>query len=202
MPTQRHFPTSVRLKSNIKTPNGKYIIRKAERALLNERIRSINNSIAMFKSVRDTCKNQLESMVDKGTMEKCNEFIETRREIRHLKTLDRHLSKFNRLCPWDGVHGENGHIDTCTATTIATTKAVEQRNLGNFITNSGDNNNNNSTSASTNIAISSTHTSSNTINGNWVRNSSKPPWQKHKNDFWLMGLTLFWYPGNHQPVST
>ena len=31
------IPTSVRLKGNIKTPKGKYIIRKAERALLNER---------------------------------------------------------------------------------------------------------------------------------------------------------------------
>ena len=30
------IPVSVRLKSNIKTPKGKQIIRKAERALLNE----------------------------------------------------------------------------------------------------------------------------------------------------------------------
>ena len=43
------IPVSVRLKSNIKTPKGKHIIRKAERALLNERVRSINNSITMFK---------------------------------------------------------------------------------------------------------------------------------------------------------
>ena len=80
------IPTSVRLKGNIKTPKGKYIIRKAERSLLNERIRSINNSIAMFKMLRDTCKNQLESMVDKETMEECSIHIENRRELRHLKT--------------------------------------------------------------------------------------------------------------------
>ena len=43
------IPVSVRLKSNIKAPKGKYIVRKAERALLNERVRSINNSITMFK---------------------------------------------------------------------------------------------------------------------------------------------------------
>ena len=48
--------------------------------------------------LRDTCKNQLESMVDKETMEECNIYIENRRELRHLKTLDRHLSKFQRLC--------------------------------------------------------------------------------------------------------
>ena len=146
----------------------------AERSLLNERIRLINISIAMFKTMRDTCKNQLESMVNKEIMEKCNEFIETRRELRHLKTLDQHLSKCKRLChdytggcsnPQHGVHGENGHTDTCTATT--TTKSVEQRSLSNFITNSGDNNNINN-----NI---STSTSTNTIDGNWVRNFSKNP---------------------------
>ena len=82
------IPTSVRLKSNIKIPKGTYIIRKPERALLNERITLINNSITMFKLLRDTCKNQLESIIDKETMEKCTDFIETRRELRHLKTLD------------------------------------------------------------------------------------------------------------------
>ena len=118
----------------------------------------------------EKCKIQLESMVDKGTMEKCNDFIETRRELRNLKTLDWHLSKFKRLCHdyiggcsnlRHAVHGENGYTDTCTATTITTTKTVEQRNLGNLITNSGDNNN--------------TSTSTNTIDGNWVRNLSKKP---------------------------
>ena len=79
------IPTSVRLKSNIKTPKGKYIIRKAERGLLNERIRSINNSITIFKSLRDTCKNQLESILDKKTMEECTDFIKTRRELRASK---------------------------------------------------------------------------------------------------------------------
>ena len=58
------IPTSIRLKSNIKTPKGKYIIRKAELALLNERIRAINNSIAMFKMIIDTCMIQLEGILD------------------------------------------------------------------------------------------------------------------------------------------
>ena len=50
-----------------------------------------------------------------------------------------------------------------TATTITTIKTVEQRNLGNFITNSGDNEN----------ISNSTSTNTNTIDGNWVRNLSK-----------------------------
>ena len=52
------IPVSVRLRSNVKTPKGRQIIKKAERALLNERIRSINNSITMFTIQRDTCMNQ------------------------------------------------------------------------------------------------------------------------------------------------
>ena len=79
------IPTSVRLKSSIKTPKGKYIIRKAERTLLYERIRLINNSITMFTSLRDKCKNQLENRLVKETMEELTSFIETRRELRHLK---------------------------------------------------------------------------------------------------------------------
>ena len=45
MPEQRCYIIQLNLKSNIRTPKGYYIIKKAERALLNERIRSINNTI-------------------------------------------------------------------------------------------------------------------------------------------------------------
>ena len=92
------IPVSVRLKSNVKTPKGRQIIKKAERALLNERIRSINSSIAMFTIQRDTCMNQLKDNLDKETMEKCEKFIKEKREIRHLKTLDQQISKFERVC--------------------------------------------------------------------------------------------------------
>ena len=43
-------PVSIRLKQNIKTPKGLQIIKKAEKALLNERVRSINNTLIMLKS--------------------------------------------------------------------------------------------------------------------------------------------------------
>ena len=108
------IPVSVRLKSTIKTPKGRYIIRKAERALLNERVRSINNSLTMFKAQRDTCINNLETSIERDTMNDCYNFIKVRREGRHQKTLDREISKFHRLClkniaycP-DFEHGEHG----------------------------------------------------------------------------------------------
>ena len=52
-------PVSICLKQNIRTPKGLQIIRKAERALLNERVRSINNTLNMLKSLRDTCREEL-----------------------------------------------------------------------------------------------------------------------------------------------
>ena len=82
------IPVSVRLKSNIKTPKGRQIIKKAEIALLNERVRSINNSLVMFTMQRDTCMNQLKDNLDKEIMDQCERFINEKREIRHLKTLE------------------------------------------------------------------------------------------------------------------
>ena len=52
-------PVSVKLKSNIRTPKVRAITKKAEKSLLNERIRSINNTITMIKFERDTCMNSL-----------------------------------------------------------------------------------------------------------------------------------------------
>ena len=92
------IPVSVRLKSNIKTPKGRQIIKKAERALLNERIRSMNNSIAMFTIQMDTCMNKLKDNLDKEIMNECERFIKEKREIKHLRTFDCHISKFERLC--------------------------------------------------------------------------------------------------------
>ena len=92
------IPVSVQLKSNIKTPKGKYIIRKAEKALLNERVRSINNMINMFNWQINTCIEELENQTRKEDMEECYRFIEGRRETRHQKTQKRHLEKFSRMC--------------------------------------------------------------------------------------------------------
>ena len=50
---------SVKLKSNIKTPKARLITKKVERALLNERIRSVNNTLTMMRIERDTCMNSL-----------------------------------------------------------------------------------------------------------------------------------------------
>ena len=64
---------------------------------MNERIRSINNTLNMVRSLRDTCINQLREVLNDEWMDKCREFIEVRREHQHLKTLNRQKLKFERL---------------------------------------------------------------------------------------------------------
>ena len=91
------IPTSIKLKSNIRTPKGQHIIYKAEKSLLNERIRNINNTIAMLKLQVDTCTYLLETNLDGKIMEECIKFIKNKREKRHFQTKQHQIGKFIRL---------------------------------------------------------------------------------------------------------
>ena len=70
-------PVSICLKKNIKTPKG---LQRADRSLLNERVRLINNTLNMLKSQRDTCIDQLRRVLSNEWMDKCKDFIEVGRE--------------------------------------------------------------------------------------------------------------------------
>ena len=70
---------SICLQKNIKTPKGLQIVRRAERALMNERVRLINNTLNMVRDLRDTCIDQLREVLNEDWMDKCREFIEVRR---------------------------------------------------------------------------------------------------------------------------
>ena len=95
--SEEPVPVSIHLRMNIKTPKGLQIVRKAEKSLLNERVRSINNTLNMLKSQRDTCIDQLKRVFNEEWMHKCKEFIEVRREKQHFKTLKRQKENFKRL---------------------------------------------------------------------------------------------------------
>ena len=86
-------PVSVQLRSNVKTPRAKIITRKAERDLLNERIRTINNTIAMATSERDTCMNTLLSIFPKEIIDECARLITLRREAYYIKVKNRQIAK-------------------------------------------------------------------------------------------------------------
>ena len=78
---------SVRLKRTIKTPRSWYIIRRAERQLLKECIRSINNTLELYKYQSEAYISQLKGLLDQTTMEECQELIKMIIEARHNKTM-------------------------------------------------------------------------------------------------------------------
>ena len=77
--------------------------------MLNERIRSINNTINMLSQEKDTCIRKL----DEDLMKECESFIEKRKEARHQKTLCRQKRKIEALCQKSsferGGHSNNIH---------------------------------------------------------------------------------------------
>ena len=161
---------SIRLKSNIKTPKGYYIIKKAERALLNKMIRSFNNTINMPKIQRDTCKNHLHEILDRGTMGKCESFIKVKRKSKHLKTFECQRQKFERLCQ-KYKKTKSGYSNIQHGNQDQTSPITELDS--NFNTNSTNSTNN------TQVRNNSNN-STNSNNNTWIRNISITPQQKHR----------------------
>ena len=91
------IPVSIRLRTCLYTRKASQIIRKAEKQLLNECIRSINNTIEINMFRRDAYFHQLERELDQGTLQECINFINKVRECRHRKVQDRQIKKFNVL---------------------------------------------------------------------------------------------------------
>ena len=61
------IPVSIRLKTNVWTTKGLEIIRKAERKLLNEHIRSINNSLELYMYEKEASFQQWEEKLNDNT---------------------------------------------------------------------------------------------------------------------------------------
>ena len=95
------IPVSIRLKTNIKTSKGLQIIRRAEKQLLNEHIRSVNNTLELPMLKRDTCMEDLKKNIkDRGryedkTFEECGSFIKRIIEYRHHQVMNRGRSLKN-----------------------------------------------------------------------------------------------------------
>ena len=98
-PGKEVVPVSIKLKSQVKTPKGLQIIRKAEIALINERVRSINNTINMLSLEADTCIRRLKEKIKEEDFLKCINFIDKSKEARHLKTMTRQKEKLKTNYP-------------------------------------------------------------------------------------------------------
>ena len=147
------IPVSIKLKTKVQTPKGNQILRKAERMLMNERVRSINNTIIMLNCQADTSINNLESILNQDVMEKCHEFINNIRERRHCKTMDRQKRKFEKLLMKTGGHsniqsgrdGRNQDLNGTNETTVETTQPINTIRAATStkaVYNSNNNNNN------------------------------------------------------------
>ena len=96
------IPDSIRLKTNIKTSKGLQIIRRAEKQLLNECIRSINNTLELLMMKRDTCIQELKDTIldkedDQKTFEGFGTLIKRVIECQHNKVMQRQKQKFEAL---------------------------------------------------------------------------------------------------------
>ena len=96
------IPVSIRLKTNIKTSKGLQIIRRAEKQLLNECIRSINNTLELLMMKRDTCIQELKDTIldkedDQKTFEGFGTLIKRVIECQHNKVMQRQKQKFEAL---------------------------------------------------------------------------------------------------------
>ena len=93
------IPVSVKLKNHIRTHKGRLIIEKAEKQLLNERIKSINYKLERFDHDRYMYRNELKDKIgqDQVIWEACLDEINKRREIRHNKVMNRQIKKYEIL---------------------------------------------------------------------------------------------------------
>ena len=92
-------PVSLKLKNLTRTKKGEGISKRAEKQLLNERIRNINYKIEKFQHDQHMYEKQLREILqdDQIMWNACKEEVLKRKEVRHQKVLKRQISKFDRL---------------------------------------------------------------------------------------------------------
>ena len=167
--SQKITQNSLKLKSNIKTTRGKWIVEKAERQLANERVRNINNMIETCSWQRDTCIDELKDQISPFYFQESVKFIETVKELRHQSVLKRQLSKFEWL--WQRFRGgcsnnKNGHskIQHRKQGETASSMVLETTTIEDTIT----------TTPTTATTTTDMATTKDYIN-RWVRNVSSTP---------------------------
>ena len=83
---------SLKLKNIIRTHRSDCIIQKAERSLLKERVRNVNNTSDCLEHDRYMYELKLSAILDQDLMRECKRFIEEHKEARHIKVME-HLKK-------------------------------------------------------------------------------------------------------------
>ena len=79
------IPVSIKLKTTIRTEKARIITRKAEKDLLQVRVKSINSLLGYNHKQRDLCRSKLASILSNHFNAKCQELIDKVSEFRHSK---------------------------------------------------------------------------------------------------------------------
>ena len=102
-------PVSLRLKNLIRTQKGKGTIYKAEMKLLNERVRNINSTIDQYEHVRYMYQNQLKHLISQEMWDLCMAEICRVKELRHVKVMNRQISKFENPLQQNNHEDQSDH---------------------------------------------------------------------------------------------
>ena len=94
---QELIPVSIKLKSTLDTPKARQIIRKAEKDLLQARIKAINNILVQVEKEIQDCRTKLASIISQKRLEQCQGFINKVSELRFNKVKQRQINKLNYL---------------------------------------------------------------------------------------------------------
>ena len=91
------IPVSIKLKSTLKSTRANKILRKAEKDLLQVRIKSINFTLDNTFKQLEECRSQPAAIISTQRLRECQDFVDKVGEIRFNKVKQRQLNKFNLL---------------------------------------------------------------------------------------------------------
>ena len=127
------IPSSIRLKLTIKSATANKILRKAEKDLLQTRVKSINYIIDNTSQQIEECRSKLATIISTQRFRECQDFIDKVSEIRFNKVKQRQLNKLNLL-----INRKEGNITRSPNTNLnninaQTSNQVNQSNLNNQV---------------------------------------------------------------------
>ena len=91
------LPSSIKLKSTLKSTRANQILRKAEKDLLQARVKSINYILDQTSKQIEECRSKLATIVSTQKLRECQDFVDKVGETRFHKVKLRQLNKLNLL---------------------------------------------------------------------------------------------------------
>ena len=113
------IPVSIKLKSTLDTSKARQIIRKAEKDLLQARVKAINNILVQVDRQIGECRAKVASISLAERLGECQDFINKVSKLRFIKVKQRQINKFNHL-----VTKKEGNITITIANAVNNTQAT------------------------------------------------------------------------------